>query len=127
VGFSLDPLWLASFWLWWGVFLSPQLFIISGFYRTISMARVNGFPGCCSVNVLHRFSDGITAKDDYGYYRPQLDNGSGRFVSIIGDHQKVAYDALCKKYILESQSHPFMGNHGRKLIVCVFKIKKDKK
>ena len=87
------------------------------------MARVDGFPGCCSVNVLHRFSGGIIPE----YNEPLLDAGSGRFVSIIGDHQGQAYAQLCEKYQLESQSHPFMGNHGRKLIVCVFKIKKDKK
>lgn len=89
------------------------------------MARVTDFPGCCSVTVLHRFSEGIGI-GPYGLNGP-LNKGSGRFVAIIGDHQGTAYAQLCKKYTLESQSNPFMGNHGRKLIVCVFKIKKDKK
>lgn len=87
------------------------------------MAFTTQFPGCCSVRVLYRFSDGITPRDAYGLTNG---GGSGRFVAIIGDHQGQAYAQLCKKYTLESQSHPFMGNHGRKLIVCVFKRVKDK-
>ena len=87
------------------------------------MANVTNFPGCCSVTVLHGLTYGITLP----LWGDPLNKGSGRFVSIIGDHQKTAYDQLCKKYKLESQSNPFMGNHGRKLIVCVFKIKRSGK
>jgi hypothetical protein len=86
------------------------------------MAYVADVPGCCSVTVLYQFSGGITING----WNKTLNKGSGRFISIIGDHQKTAYDRLCKKYTLESQSNPFMGNHGRKLIVCVFKIAKEK-
>jgi hypothetical protein len=89
------------------------------------MARVSDFPGCCSVTVLHRLNEGINIHDQWE--QADLNHGSGRFVAIIGDHQGTAYTQLCAKYKLESQSNPFMGNHGRKLIVCVFKIKKDKK
>ena len=88
------------------------------------MAAVSTFPGCCSVSVLYSFVGGIDipTRDKY-----QLELGSGRFVSIIAEHQETAYRQLCEKYTLESQSNPFMGNHGKQLIVCVFKIKKDKK
>lgn len=88
------------------------------------MARISEFPGCCSVSVLNRLSEGIDF--DYNYNECALNQGSGRFVAIIGDHQGTAYAQLCKKYTLESQSNPFMGNHGRKLIVCVFKIRGKK-
>lgn len=84
--------------------------------------NIDGFPGCCSVSVVYDISIGATPKPGY-----PLDYGSKHFVVVVAEYQQEGFNKLCAEHTLISTSPPFMGNHGKKLSVCTFKIGTGKK
>jgi hypothetical protein len=57
---------------------------------------------------------------------PEITSTSGHFIAIFEQMQKLGYDQTCASHTLISISPPFMGAHGNRLVVCVFKKGKRK-